>query len=185
MKNPLFIILLFLFSVIHAQNATLSLKQSTSYNTTYVVTGSLFGGGGSGPAPYDPVFAGRLGLNLNIPIYKKISLDVESGYALGGFRNDALSKNEYYHQAYLSLAPQYDLGKAYKVGLGLLGDYKFYTKLGSGFNFGYSINISKSFKKLNIGFRFIDFTQDHNNLIYTKYIPRLYELNLTYRLKTY
>lgn len=184
MKKHIIIVCLFFYIVAHGQT-TLSVKPSISYNTTYVVTGSLFGGGGSGPAPYDPVFAGRLGLNLNIPIYKKISLDVESGYALCGFRNDAISKNEYYHQAYLSLAPQYDLGKAYKVGLGLLGDYKFYTKLGSGFNFGYSINISKSFKKLNIGFRFIDFTQDHNNLIYTKYIPRLYELNFTYCIKTY
>lgn len=178
-----FFIILCSVSMIFAQNATLSLKQSTSYNTTYVTVETLFGSGGSNFPPDDPFIGGRLGINFNKQIKKLFSFDVEGGYALGGYRYKITNKAESYHQIYLSLAPQYEFYPSFRAGVGLIGDYKF-TK-SSGFNFGYSANISKSFGKFGIGFRFINYLNDHFNGTVIKYIPRLYELNLTYRLESY
>jgi hypothetical protein len=187
MKNLLFLISLFsLFSLpaIFAQKATLSLRQSTSYNTTHVTVETLFGSGGSTFLPHNSFVGGRIGVNFNQPLFKKFSVDAESGYALGGYRYKLSNNAESYHQVYLTIAPQYELFPQFNIGLGLVGDYKFKTGV-SGFNFGYSANISKSFGKFGVGFRFINFFNDHFNEKVIKYIPRLYELNLTYRLKTY
>jgi hypothetical protein len=184
MKNILFMILFFSFSTVNAQNAALFLKQTISYNTTYVTVETLYGSGGSTFLPDDPLIGGRIGLNLNKSFSGKISIDAETGYALGGFRYKITNDPELFHQVYLAIAPQYELFPKLHVGIGLVGDYKF-RKVATGFNFGYSANISKSFGKFGVGFRYIDFFNDHFNGVVIKYIPRLFELNLTYRLKTY
>ena len=186
--------MLHLTSHISAQPNSLNIISAISHvNNYFYYEGNVYIVGEQ--HAYNPRIGTKLGMNFNKNIYKKLSLDLESGYSLSGFRfrNGGFLSDKLYdvHQIYFALSPQYNLFNHLNIGAGLLYNnnlsYKEigYKVINKNSNLAYCLNISYQINKWGIGIRYLDFMTPYNKATTFQEYWRLYELTLSYAIKSF
>ena len=199
MNKKIIIILYFhLFAVeIMAQQYVFNITSAASYCDNYFTSDALNSAvikTTDKPLKfYDARMGFKLGVVVNRNIYKNIGLNLEAGYALGGFR---LPKNGYnninifnVHQLYAVLAPQIKFFKHLNIAIGGFSSANlFYTqytgsqKITEKVNFGSVIKLSYQVDKFNIGMRYFNYKTPFYKNGDIKEYWKIYDFVLSYRL---
>ncbi len=181
-----------------AQQYTFSVISAATYNDNYLTYGGLNG------APimqttrqtkfYDARYGFKLGVEVNrAKIYKKIGLNIETGYSLGGFRFRlrAVTPEKLYdvHQFYTIVSPQIELFKNFNLGIGFFYNAPLFYKDYPGFliitqksNFGIALKLSYQLNKFNVGVRYFNYMTPYYKIDDLRQYWQTYDFVLSYRL---
>ncbi len=157
-RNFILLHFLLLSNFLFSQSKGVTLKVGRDYCQTRMVTEQLFNTSIIGSFTSRNGF--RIGISYEQPIYKRFAIMADLGYSQGGFDNyKHLGKTNTVNQAYFSIAPEFYIGKFFKIYAGGLLDLNFknqnnLSRYIEPFNWGSDIGAALIFNRLELGFHY-------------------------------
>lgn len=203
MKKTAFIFSLFIsiFNKSDAQNTHLGFTIGTTYMKTEKVDETLLGTSGlSNYIPYRPRLGGQIGVSLNRPIYKVLSIEFETGYALSGYRLKTIPPNSSgfptsanenklfdYHQIYFALSPKVTFKKNWGLTAGIVNVQNISPSnmITPKTNWAYKIGAFYHIKKWDIGVESLNYLTPYIRFTNYSYQWRAVSLNAHYTFKSF
>lgn len=197
----LYLIIILLPHIALSQNWHLSVTTGATYMKTEKVDQSLLGTAGlSDYIPYRPRLGGQIGVSLNRPIYKILSIEFETGYALSGYRlkstppnssgsptNPSENKLFDYHQIYFALSPKVTFKKNWGLTAGIVNVQNISpsNSITPKTNWAYKMGAFYQLKKWELGVQYLNYLTPYMRYPNFGYQWRAVGLNARYTFKSF